>query len=454
MNESEQIRRSPPTTAEIDWSKFALEPRWVGMESADCAVAIQPSIYFNHGANELTRFLAGTANRDETALVVTMVGYAQDNTPTSVFRQAGDSISLPDLQGNIGGPRLPAGTCPTLAPGLNTVDRDLGLRLLNRPSGAPWWSLHLNGITTYPGHGGPPETREADGELRPILIDALGVPVVAVYVPSNARQRWYIVPDQLNWNTVLDWVTQKALPAYAPGVLRRLRVASHVDPDLQTPAESAARQALSDMEIRHNEERAQLETDLSRTKEDAEKMRSGLLYGTGSELADAVEAALQAAGFTTVNLDTELGATISADLLASLGQRHYLVEVKSQSGSASESLVGDLLRHLGTWSEIWPLQPVDGGVLIVNNQHKRPFDQRSRRVYSRPEFVKSLTVPVVSALDLFDWWRQADWAAIRQAVTGLPSGSEVDTSSASTEHSALPPSPRQPSKRPWFKLWA
>ncbi|WP_410603763.1 hypothetical protein [Amycolatopsis sp. lyj-90] len=422
------------------------------MESADCAVAVQPSIYFKPGANELERFIAGAVNRDEIALVVSMVGFAHDEAPTSVFHHSDDSFSLPDLQGNIGGSRLLSGTRPKLVPGLNAADRDLGLRLLNRSSKAPWWSLQLRGITSYPGGGGPPKTHEADGELHPILIDALGMPVVAVYVPSNGRQRWYVIPDQLDWNTVLDWIVHKGLPAYAPGVLRRLRVASYVDPELQTPAESVARQDLADMEIRHAEERTQLEADLSRAENEAETIRSGLLYGTGSELVDAVAAVLQAAGFTTVDLDAELGATSSADLLASLGQRHYLIEVKSQGGNAAESLVGDLLRHLGTWGGLRPKLPVDGGALVVNNQHKLTPDLRSRRVYSRPEFVQSLTTPVVGTRDLFDWWRQSDWQAIQHAVMGTkPYTNKADGPTAANDRSTTPLSPLWSSSRSWFR---
>jgi hypothetical protein len=95
-----------------------------------------------------------------------------------------------------------------------------------------------------------------------------------------------------------------------------------------------------------------------------------------------------------------------------------LVEVKAASGNASEALVGDLQRHLATWPELRPQQPVGGGVLIVNHQHKLEPSQRAPRVYSRPEFVAALTMPVISTRTMFDWWRASDWSAIRQAVLG------------------------------------
>lgn len=102
------------------------------------------------------------------------------------------------------------------------------------------------------------------------------------------------------------------------------------------------------------------------------------------------------------------------------GPHRRLVEVKSERGNAKEPLVGDLRRHLDTWSELQPGIPVDGGTLIVNHQHKLPPGQRLRQIYRRPEFVNTLTVPVVGSLDLFDWWRTKNWEAIRTAVLEQP----------------------------------
>jgi hypothetical protein len=150
-------------------------------------------------------------------------------------------------------------------------------------------------------------------------VDPLGVPVVAVWVPSDGQQRWYVIPDVVDWNVVVDWLVHQALPAYVPDALRRFRAPSFVDLDLQTPAESTARQALADMEIRHAEERTRLEAELARAAEEAEKIRYGLLYGTGSELVEAIATVLTTAGFTTVNLDDDLGGTRSADLLVTIG---------------------------------------------------------------------------------------------------------------------------------------
>jgi hypothetical protein len=172
------------------------------------------------------------------------------------------------------------------------------------------------------------------------------------------------------------------------------------------------------MTARHAEEKARLEAELRQAEAAAEGVRYGLLYGTSTELVDAVDTVLKDAGFTTVNLDEELGQTRSADLLVTFEQQRRLIEIKSTSGNASESLVADLQRHLATWPELRPQEPVGGGVLIVNHQHKLEPYQRSRQVYSRPEFVAALTVPVLSTHTLFDWWKVSDWTSIREAVLG------------------------------------
>jgi hypothetical protein len=306
----------------------------------------------------------------------------------------------------------------TLADGTSGADRDLGLRLLNRPATAPWWALSLGGHTLQSGVGGPPVHYEPEGNLQAILVDGLGEPVVAVWTPPARDQRWYVIPDATDWNGVTDWLVQQALAVYVPGALRRARSPQFVDPDLQTPAELAASNALAEMERRHSAERARLERELQQAQANAEAVRYGLLYGSGKELVDAVDVVLQQAGFATVNLDTELGGTRSADLLATLGQQRYLVEVKAASGAASEALVADLHRHLATWPELRPQQPVGGGVLIVNHQHRLEPSQRAPQVYSRPEFVATLTVPVISTRTVFNWWRAANWAAVRDAILG------------------------------------
>lgn len=109
-----------------------------------------------------------------------------------------------------------------------SADRDLGLRLLNG-STSTWWTLSASATMSYPGAGGPPTRHHLDGRLKPILQDGLGNPMVAVWVPADADQRWYIVPDGADGDLVVEWLVQQALPAYVPHALRRVRSPHFID---------------------------------------------------------------------------------------------------------------------------------------------------------------------------------------------------------------------------------
>jgi hypothetical protein len=170
------------------------------------------------------------------------------------------------------------------------------------------------------------------------------------------------------------------------------------------------------MEVRHAQERAELQAQLQHARDNAEPVREALLHGTGSGLANAVRAVLTSAGFHTVDLDHELGGSKSADLLATRGSSRILIEVKSATGRAPESLTDDLQRHLNTWPSLRPDQPVHGAALVVNHQHRLPLHERSPEIYTRHEFVSTLQFPVISTGTLFEWWRTADWDHIRAAL--------------------------------------
>lgn len=78
-------------------------------------------------------------------------------------------------------------------------------------------------------------------------------------------------------------------------------------------------------------------------------------------------------------------------------------------GTPGESLVDHLRRHLNTWPQLRPDEPVTGGVLIVNHQHRQRPSHRTENVYSRPEFVAALSVPVLSTVHLFLATTGQDW---------------------------------------------
>ncbi len=442
-------QRFPRVPGGLDWQKHGLQPRWLGTETSDCAVAVQPGSFHNRGTDERDRFLAGARRRGELALVVAMIGEVDDDSPRGPLSHLDWSVSLSTMFTSVNGRRLPTGTRPDIAPDLGSADRDLALRLLARPADAPWWSLHLRGVHMERVGGLGSEYHEAEGELQPILVDALGDPVVAAWVPPSGDQRWYIIPDATDWNTILGWLIQRALPEYVPGALRRARSPHFADPDLQTPEEVAARKALDDLTARYTEEKVRLEQALREAETRAEPVRYGLLYGTGDELKRAVAHVLTDAGLRTVDLDEQLGGTRSADLLVTAGGAPgRLVEVKAASGAAGEHLVADLQRHLTTWPQLRPDEPVAGGVLIVNHQHRLHPSERAEQVYSRPEFVAALSVTVVSTVRLFRWWRAADWTAIHTSVLGHDTR-HVDTAAVPTEAAGGPGIPG--SRRRWWR---
>ncbi|MGW6512499.1 hypothetical protein ACWGCP_34145 [Streptomyces niveus] len=207
--------------ADISWSTSGAEPRWLDMDTSTCAVAINPSDFASHGADEFERFLSGAASRSEPALIIATLGNADDDGPWNVFSRYDSSVYFRNRKGSLAGKRLPVGAEVSLAPDLDAADRDLGLRLRNRPASAPWWAMSLQS-TPLKGVQGM-TFRHPEGELVPILVDSLGEPVVARWTPSDGHQIWYVIPDAVDWNTVLDWIVQRALPAHIPAALRRVR---------------------------------------------------------------------------------------------------------------------------------------------------------------------------------------------------------------------------------------
>lgn len=444
------MKRPARVPAGLAWQQHGVEPRWFGMETSDCAAAIEPSSFHNHG-DELDRFLAGARRRGELALVVTVIGDVTDDGPRYPLSRVDASVQVSKMFTSIGGRRLPVGTRPEIVSGLRPADRDLAIRLRTRPVDAPWWGLHLSGVVLERGDGSGSEEHKPDGKLHPILVDDLRNPVVAAWTPPSGDERWYVLPDATDWDNVLDWLVQRALPEYVPAALRRARAPHLVDPDLQTADELAARHALDELEALYAEEKLRLQGDLRHAESTAEPIRYGLLYGTGAELVAAVATVLTAAGLTVIDLDTALGGTRSADLLVSAGSRRRLIEVKAASGPAQESLVGHLQRHLDTWPQLRPDEPVTGGVLVVNHQHKRHPSERTARVYSRPEFVDGLTVPVISTIELFNWWRTSDSAAIRNAALGAEQTTTDTALAAPTAPTPAVPTAPSPRRRRWWQ---
>lgn len=410
-------RTSALTDGTIDWNRPGVQPRWLMEESYDCAAVLEPAFTFNQGDAELDRYFEGAVRRGECAVLVSTVGNADSDVMPSPGQIWDTTRILPPLRQSVHGRRLPAGVQPRLATDLEQADRDLGLRLMSAGERAVWWELGMAPVTRQWQIGTPLPSAPA-GELHPILVDGPGRPVAAVWVAEDRSLRWYFLPDKADWLAVIDWLTSTALPSFAPTTMRRVRHHAFIDPDLETRAERDVRSQLTTLEQDYARRKAALEAQLQLATEKADPVRSGLLYGTGDELADAVALVLADAGLTVADLDRELGATESADLLVQYGTSRRLVEVKSAGGNASEKLADFLRKHLETWPSLRPDLPVTGGTLIVNHQHKTEPQERTKHIYDRKAFIETLPFPVVSTRDLFTWWRRENWEALRNAVLG------------------------------------
>lgn len=400
----------------VPWGELRLEPRWLGLDSSDCPVAIQPGRFSGQGADERSRFLEGARFRKEVALVLAWIGANDHVGIHSIFSDVGESVDLGDDYTRVVGRRVPVASGPRIAPNLGASDHDLALRL-SQQSVPQWWALELHGSTL----ASPYETHEhpATGTLQPLLLSGVGEILAGMWISEDQTQRWYVLPDGVDWVSVLDWLGTKGLPALVPNALRRVRSPLFDDPAVQSQSERTLRDAIEALDVEHAARRSRLEAELAAAHTLAEPIRNGLLYEQGDPLVRAVESVLNQAGLATIDLDQEIG-TKNADLLVTLGQEHVLVEVKGFGGAAPETAVAALRRHLQTWPQLRPSTPVSGGVLVVSHEIKQSPSVRSAVAYRRPEFVESLQEKVVTALDLFEWWSHEDWQSIRAAFFQQP----------------------------------
>lgn len=123
------------------------------------------------------------------------------------------------------------------------------------------------------------------------------------------------VPESGPLGAVVDWIVQRATPEHVPAALRCARSRHRTEAGLETPAETRTRIALDEFERCYLDDMARFQDELESAQEEAEPVRSGLLYGSGSARVDAVAVVLRAAGFTVTDLDAEMGAIVSAYLL-------------------------------------------------------------------------------------------------------------------------------------------
>ncbi|MBS1691210.1 MAG: hypothetical protein JST91_03115 [Actinobacteria bacterium] len=411
------------TSEQFDWGTLGLMPRWVGEDSSGAVAAIEPNRYMDRGATEWTRFITGAHRRGEVALAVSMIGHPRPAGEVSFRGVLGGSTEGVDLpgaaagSGSVGGFRTPLAVAPTIADGLGRADRDLALRLVNtRDIAMDWWTLTRHATQLHHGAGGPVQVVQPDGSLQPLLVTGAGEVVAAVWISPDEQIRHYIIPWMPSWATILDWLAQKAIPEFVPSAARRIRANLGDDPALQTDAEAAALAAQAELEENYRVQREQIEQSLHDARSVADQLRHDLLYGRGTILEYAVSAVFADVGITVIPLDTDLRSTASTDLLVEYQGRRRLVEVKSASGNPAEKLVGDALKHVDTWPALRPGVEVEGISLVINHQINIHPTDRAQEAYSRPEFVQSLTIPVITTMTLFDAWRRRDFDAIRSAL--------------------------------------
>lgn len=411
-------QRRPTLAAENQaWADRDIDVRWIGQDTVDCVVALQPGFYHGNGAEEYKRFVQGAKQRGELAISITTPTQPSGIMPGySNILGGGSTIHLGGWNSSVSVSPLGQNSRVQLAEGVHGADRDLALRLVGEK--LQWSTLELNGSTTHSGSGGPVRVYAAEGNLDPIVVTPLGEPVVAAWVSPDSAERLYIVPHNVEWDVVTDWLLDQALPERNPAALRRHHMLKTVPAELQTNSERDADAALMAFDAEVSERRAALAQALETARGAANGMRNGLLYGRGHELEAAVTRALREAGIDVEQLDVYLGETASADLLCTLGVRSVLVEVKSVGGNASESLYAALVKHVDAWNANPSRQAIDGGILVVNHEHKKQPAERSQRPYTRKAFIDSQKHPIVTAVELFDAWRTGDWARVRALVFG------------------------------------
>lgn len=405
------------TVDPIDWAGLGITPRWVGDDSSEAVVAVDPSLLFNRGAQEWQRFLAGAANRSELALALSVVGSAAEPEYVGLNASA-QSVSLPgSATSSVGGERLVLGSAPELAPGLGRADRDLAVRIAgSRLPSLPWWQLQLYGSVAYRGDGGERTVEDTEGELSPLLVSTAGEVVAAIWTSPDGSIGTTSCrscrPTHRYW-------TGQYIAQYlnlCPPRPRRLRRTLVDEPALQTTAESRARADLAKFEADTEVRRTGLAARVRAATSKGEPVRDSLLYGSGTLLVEGVALVLRDAGIEVQDLDELLGATSNADLLATFMGQTVLIEVKSTGGNAAENLTEAARRHLATWPQLRPDIAVTDVVLVINHQTRtHPLD-RSPAPYARREFVASVQFPVLSSMQLFDWWRTEKHDAVRAAL--------------------------------------
>ncbi len=185
-----------------------------------------------------------------------------------------------------------------------------------------------------------------------------------------------------------------------------------------TPTELAAKQGLTALDRETEARRTVLEAELATATALASSVRNPLLFGQGDDLKKTVRSVLEEAGFNVDDLDETFEDTRSSDLLASIDGRCWLIEVTASRKAPKQQEWSNLKSHAVLWPALRD-EPLAGSVLIVNNHHGLPPGDRPRP-YENDRFLQVIDGPIIATLALYRWWRDGDFEAIRDAITGSP----------------------------------
>jgi hypothetical protein len=383
------------------------------------------------------------------ALVISPVGDLGE-TSRNAFGPRVDSLQLNANYTYVEAQPLGDGATVRPAPDIGDVDSDLALRLSNCRPVPRWRSLALNSAFLETPHGR--QQPRVEGVLLPILESELGEPVVAAWVSADGAERRYIVPAETPWPLLLQWLHEKALPEYVPQAMRRARRHLATDQAFMTLRERRARSALASLAADYASRRAEIERQLEAAQGEATTAREGLLYGTGSQLVDAVRSVFEWADIMVVDLDVMLDGPRNADLLCTYRGHSRLVEVKAASGRAPERAYDDLVRHLREWPSLPDSTPVEGGALVLNHEHRSLPGDRSESPYTRPEFLAARVEPIITTLALFAAWCEEDVPTVRRLLFGSNEEPNVEVPIAGVPPLLAPdPGDLGARRRRWFR---
>jgi hypothetical protein len=118
-------RRPMVASPTLDWDAFGFEPRWVGFDTSGCAIALQPSGYAGHGADEFDRFRQGADRRGEAALVISPMVTSKTGRAASSCSTTTPSLSLGRFYTSISSRPLGKGARVRAAADLGDIDGQL-----------------------------------------------------------------------------------------------------------------------------------------------------------------------------------------------------------------------------------------------------------------------------------------------------------------------------------------